>query len=241
MYVCITGEKSISTSNLSTNFSSFVITVRNMLKKCDGHDEKLTLCKDLCTNLTIGDSDVLVFSDEQLDKINKCTTFKDLFTILRKHWSWKEYSLLKTIINTCESKEAEDELDKFEKLMSSCYGMKLISEECSPDELPVDYVKLCITIDKPYKSLTLQDFREVQAFIFKHLDVQKYVALPFIKFLFSSLHLEWYIPVQAVSHVIKMAHQNKKVFIQKSIVLMKIGDRSLLDVQSRVAHSDNQV
>ena len=218
------------------------MTIRAILeKKHDGYDEKLKLCKEFCSNLTTGDSDTLLFSDEQLDKINKCATFEQLFTILRKHWSWKEYSILKTIIATCESKEADDELDKFEKLMSSYCGMILISEEYSPDELPVNYVKLCITIDKPYKSLTLQDYYDLRAFIFEHLNVQKYIAFPFIKFLFSSLHLEWYIPMQAVSHIIKAVHQNKDIFIQNSIVLIKIGDKSILDVQSGLSHCDDQV
>ena len=212
-----------------------------MLKKCDDHDEKLKLCKDLCLNLTIGDSDELLFTDEQLDKINKCTNFDELFRILRKHWGWKEYSLLKTIIATCESKEAEDELDKFEKLMSSYCGMILISDNYPPDELPANYVKLCITIDKPYKSLTLQDFHELKTFIFKYLNVQKYIAFPFVKFLFSSLHLEWYIPKHVVPHIINMVHQNKKIFIQKSIVLIKIGDSSILDIQRKSTHPDDKV
>ena len=152
--------------------------------------------------------------------------------ILRKHWNWKEYSILKTIITICDSEEAEAELDKFEKLMSSYCGMKLISDKYSPNELPVNYVKLCITIDKPYKSLTLQDFNELRTFIFEHLDVQKYIALPFIKFLFSSLHLEWYIPLQAVSHIIKVVHQNKKSFVQKSVILITIGDKNILGIQT---------
>ena len=210
-------------------------------KKCEDYDEKLKLCKEFCSNLTIGDSDVLLFSDEQLDKINMCTTFEQLFEILRKHWSWKEYSILKTIIATSESKEAEDELDKFEKLMSSYCGMELISEEGLPNEILENYVKLCIKIEKPYKSLTLQDFCELQAFIFKHLNVREYITLPFIKFLFSSLHLEWYIPMQAVSHIIKMVCQNKESLIQKSIVLIRIGDKSILDTQSGTSHSDDQV
>ena len=209
-----------------------------MLEKCA---DKLALCQEICSNLTIGDSDILLFNDEQLDKVNKCTSFQQLFAILRKHWSWKEYSLLKTIITECDSKEAEAELDKFEKLMSSFYGMKLISDTYSPSELPENYVKLCITIDKPYKSLTLQDFYKLRTFIFKHLDVQKYITLPFIKFLFSSLHLEWYIPMQAVSHIIKMIRLNKKVLIQNSIVLIEIGDKIILDVQSRSSHNNGQV
>ena len=228
----------MSTSDLSVHFSTFVMTIRTMLEKCP---EKLELCKEICSNLTISSSDILLFSDEQLDKINRCTSFQQLFTILRRHWSWKEYSILKTIIAICDSGEAEAELDKFEKLMSSYCGMKLISENYSPSELPVNYVKLCITIDKPYKSLTLQDFYELRDFIFEHLDVQKYIALPFIKFLFSSLHLEWYIPMQAVSHIIKMIHVNRSILIQKSVVLIIIGDKSILDVQKNSSHADNQV
>ena len=214
------------------------MTIRTMLEKCT---DKLELCKEICSNLTVSSSDILLFSDEQLDKINKCTSFQQLFTILRRHWSWKEYSILKTIIAICESDEAEAELSKFEKLMSSYCGMKLISEKYSPGELPVNYVKLCITVDKPYKSLTLQDFYELRTFIFEHLDVKEYIALPFIKFLFSSLHLEWYIPMQAVSHIIKMIHLNKRALIQKFIVLIKIGDKDILYVQSIVPNIDDQV
>ena len=217
------------------------MTIRKKLEK---YVDKLESCKEICRNLTIGNSDILLFSDEQLDKIKKCTSFDELFTILRRHWSWKEYSILKTIIAECKSKEAEAELDKFEKIMGSYYGMKLISESYSPSELaefPENYVKLCITVDKPYKTLTLQDFYELQAFIFDHLEVKKYIALPFIKFLFSSLHLEWYIPMQAVSHIIKRAHSNRTALIQNSIVLIRIGDKSILDIQSKSLHTDDQV
>ena len=214
------------------------MTIRKKLEK---YIDKLESCKEICCNLTIGNSDILLFSDEQLDKINKCTSFQQLFTILRRHWSWKEYSILKTIIAECESEEAEAELDKFEKIMGSYYGMKLISESYSPNELaefPENYIKLCITVDKPYKSLTLQDFYELRTFIFDHLEVKKYIALPFIKFLFSSLHLEWYIPMQAVSHIIKMIHLNKRNLIQKSIVHIKIGDKNILNVQSELSQTD---
>ena len=216
-----------------------MMAIRKFLEKCK---DKLEECKELCSNLTVSDnSDVLLFNDEQLVRINRCSSFQELFMILRKYWNWKEYSILKTIITICDSEEAEVELDKFEKLMSSYCGMKLISDKYSPNELPENYVKLCITVDKPYKSLTLQDFVELRTFIFKYLDVQKYIALPFIKFLFSSLHLEWYIPMQAVSHIVKAVHQSNKIFIQKSIILIEIGDKSILDVQHGLLFIDGQI
>ena len=128
--------------------------------------------------------------------------------------------------------------------MGSYFGMKLISESYSASELaefPENYVKLCITIDKPYKSLTLQDFYELRNFIFEHLEVKKYIALPFVKFLFSSLHLEWYIPMQAVSHIIKTSRSNRAALIQESIVLIKIRDKNILDVKRDSSHTDDQV
>ena len=58
-----------ATSDLSVHFSSFVMTIRKILEKCK---DKLEECKELCSNLTIsGNSDVLLFSDEQLVRINK--------------------------------------------------------------------------------------------------------------------------------------------------------------------------
>ena len=214
------------------------MTIRKLLEKCK---DKLEECKELCSNLTIsGNSDVLLFSDEQLAEINHCTSFQQLFTILRKHWNWKEYSILKGIITECGSEEAKDALHKFEKLMGSYYGMKLISDEYSPSELPVNYVKLCITVDQPYKDLTLQQYDELRTFIFEYLDVKKYIAQPFIKFLFSSLHLEWYIPVQAVSHVIRAIHQNNEILIQKFIVLIKIGEKTILDTKRQSSEPDTK-
>ena len=208
-----------------------MVAITNSLESCK---DKLEACKGICSNLTIsGNSDVLLFNDEQITKINECLSFKELFSFLRQYWSWKEYSILKAIIAECDSLEANTELCKFEKLMSTFCGMKLISDNYSPSELPRNYVKLCIIVAKPYKKLTLQDFDELRTFIFEHLDVYKFVALPFIKFLFSSLHLEWYVPMQAVSHVIKMANRNKDQFIKRSITLIQVGNKTILDVQEK--------
>ena len=210
------------------------MTIRKILEQCK---DKLEGCKELCSNLTIsGNSDVLLFNDKQLAEINQCTSFQQLFTILRKHWNWEEYSILKGIIAESGSEEAKDELHKFEKFMGSYRSMKLISDKHLSNISPEDYAKLCLIIEQPYKDLTLQDFKELRTFIFQHLDINECTALPFIKFLFRSLHLEWYIPIQAVSHIIKTARSNRTALIQKSIVLIKIGDKSILDVHSKSSH-----
>lgn len=216
-----------SANPLSAQFSSLVRTVESVLDKSY---KNLETCKRFCLDLTISDnSDVLLFNNNQLKKIKECTSFRELFELLRQHWNWKEYCILEHIISQSESKEAKDELEKYKKAMSSYCGLQLIADNFSPNELPIEYVKMAIIVEKPYKELTLEQFVELRDFIFKQMDVRPYIAHPFIKFLYSSLHMEWYILQQAVPHMIKMSCKNIKRFKKYSIVHIQIGEETVLD------------
>jgi len=213
----------------SVQFSSLIRTVEGVLDK---NSDNLELCKRLCLDFTISDnSDTLLFNDEQLLKIEQCKSFRELFKLLRQHWSWREYYILKEIISESNSKEARDELEKYEKIMSSYAGLQLISEKFLPEDLPQDYVKMIIIIEKPYKELTLKECGEIRDFIFKHMDVKPYVAHPFIKFLFSSLHLEWFVLHHAIPYMTKVAHKNIHVFVEKSVSYIQVGKEVILDTQ----------
>ena len=216
-----------SANPLSAQFSSLVRTVESVLDKSY---KNLETCKRFCLDLTISDnSDVLLFNNDQLKKIKECTSFRELFELLRQHWNWKEYCILEHIISQSESKEAKDELEKYKKAMSSYCGLQLVADNFSPNELPVEYVKMAIIVEKPYKELTLEQFVELRDFIFKQMDVRPYIAHPFIKFLYSSLHMEWYILQQAVPHIIKMSFKNIKRLKEYSIVHIQIGEETVLD------------
>ena len=216
-----------SANPLSAQFSSLVRTVESVLDKSY---KNLETCKRFCLDLTISDnSDVLLFNNDQLKKIKECTSFRELFELLRQHWSWKEYCILEHIISQSESKEAKDELEKYKKPMSSYCGLQLVADNFSPNELPVEYVKMTIIVEKPYKELTLEQFVELRDFIFKQMDVRPYIAHPFIKFLYNSLHMEWYILQQAVPHMIKMSCKNIKRLKEYSIVYIQIGEETVLD------------
>ena len=197
--------------------------------------DKLEHCKRFCSNLTISDNSVeLLFSDEQLQKIKACSTFSELFIMLRKHWSWKDYFILMHIITISGLQKAKDEENLFETRMGSYQGMKIISENISPDKISDDYIKLSIIIDKPYRELTLQHFTELQKFIFSNLDVKQYIALPFIKFLFDSLHLEWFVLKKAAPHIIKMAKLNEEVFVSNYVVFIQVDQLVVLDCKAKV-------
>ena len=224
---------------LSVQFSTFVAAIEVLLGTC--HD-KLEQSKRFCSNLTISDnSDELLFNDEQLQKINACTTFSELFTILRKHWSWKDYSILIHIISIVGLKEAKDEVELFETRMASYQGLKIISESILPGTFPPGYIKLIVLIDKPYRDLTLEKFKELRDFVFTNLDVEHYIALPFIKFLFSSLHLEWYVLKKAAPHMIKMAEQNKEIFMSNSVMFIQVDQFVVLDCKAKEIDDKMQI
>ena len=203
-------------------------TVEALLDTCCS--DKLEQSKHLCRNLTISDSfDELLFNDTQLQKINACSTFSELFAMLRKHWSYSDYSFLKEIIARTDLKEAKDELQLFKTRMGSYEGMKSLSENIPPEAISSEYIRLKVIIDKSYRELTLEDFTKLRDFIFKYLDIKHYTALPHIKFLLGSLHLEWYVLKRAAAHIIKMAKLNEEVFMSNSVVFIQVDQLVVLD------------
>ena len=216
---------------LSVQFNKFVNTIEALLEKCC---DKLEQSKRICLHLTISDNlHELLFNDEQLQKINACSTFNELFTILRRHWNLLDYSILKEIIITTDVKEAKDELQLFQTRMGSYEGMKIISENIQPDAISREYITLTVIIDKPYRELTSEDFIKLRDFIFKYLDIKHYTALPHIRYLLGSLHLKLYVLKKAAPHIIKMAQQNEEIFTSNSVVFIQVDQYVVFDYTAK--------
>ena len=219
-----------SSNTFAIQFSMLLANIGCLL---DGNcTDKLEKCKHFCCALKVSDkTSELLFDDKQLKEINQCHTFHQLFAShLHFHLNWEQYLILETIIALTELKEAEEELNKYKKHMASKMGMKIISDTFSIDDLPPNSIKLSIIVDKPYTKLTAGEYIELKDFISTTLKIQKYVTYPYIKFFFESLHLEWYVPVQAARYVIKTAASlNISLFHQQSVVILKVGDQVLFD------------
>ena len=220
------------TSNkaFTIQFSMLLANVGCLLdNKCN---DKLEKCKQFCCTLKVSDeSSKLLFDNMQLKEINQCGTFHQLFSSqLHLHLNWEEYFILESIIALTELKEAEDELDKYKKYMASKMGMRIISDTFSLDDLPQNSIKLLIIVDKPYTKLTVKEYVELKEFIFTTLKIERYITFPYIRFFFESLHLEWYIPVQAAGYLIKMAtNLNESLFHEHLVVFVKAGNEVLFD------------
>ena len=219
-----------SSNTFAIQFSMLLANIGCLLDgKCS---DKLEKCKQFCCALTVSDeSSELLFDDKQLKEINQCHNFHQLFAShLHFHLNWEQYLILESIIALTELKEAEDELDKYKKYMASKMGMKIISDTFSIDDLPPNSIKLSIIVDKPYTKLTAGEYIELKDYMCRTLKMQNYVTYPYIKILFASLHLEWYIPVQAARYVIKTAASlNISLFLQQSVIILKVGDEILFD------------
>ena len=90
-----------------------------------------------------------------------------------------------------------------------------------------------VIINKPYKKLTIDKYLEVKTFIFSNLNVDRHVTTGYIGVLFDSLHFEWHVTTQALSHMIKMAHEKQAVFTENFYVFMKIGKEIIIDMHTQ--------
>lgn len=200
-----------------------------MSNSADQHNN-LETCKDYCSLLRISDSSTeLLFNAEKIAEIDKCTNFKQLFEIISLHMNWDEHSILTQIVNECKSVEGYQKIKEFEKKLECFQGLQIIFGTSSTKSFSKDFAKFCVIINKPYKNITIKDYKAIKASIFNNLNTHGYVTVSFIRILYHSLHIEWLVTIQAVPHMIKRAHQNKEFFIKDNFVFIQIGVEIVID------------
>ena len=118
-------------------------------------------------------SNIPLFPDEKLSRIEKCTSFHLLFSELRHCWKWDDFDLLEAIVELLEAEDADNELTKYKRYLSYIKAMNSISDtNCS---------KFLMLLDKPYGEITFEEYLELKAFIAEHLQIESYVMTPFIR------------------------------------------------------------
>ena len=117
--------------------------------------------------------------------------------------------------------------------MAISRALEIISSTVSNP--PPGFENFCVIIDKSYKKLTVEKYEEIKTFIFNSLDVHRYIATGYIRVLFGSLHLQWHVTVQAVSHMIRMAREQQAIFKKNYFVFMQIGKEVVINTQTEQA------
>ena len=208
----------ISVTSLNADFASLLLTVQHILSNSPNGQKNLEKCKDFCRLLRISDSPNQPLFAE---KIRECCNFKQLFEIIRMHMSWDEHSILTQIVNNCNSVEGQEEIENFEKKMALYQGLQIISST-SKQSLSKEFANFCVIINKPYKNVTIDEYKNIKAYICSNLNIDPNVIVGFAKILYHSLHIEWLVTVQAVPHMIKNVYQNKDVLIKEKIVFCRL-------------------
>lgn len=175
--------------------------VCEILNSSPDRESKLEKCKNYCLLLRVTDC-----SNQPLcstKKIEECDDFHQLCQILKWCMSWEEHSILTQIVEKCNSRKAHNEIIKFDKKLALFEGLQLVCGSSKHDVISEEVARFFVIIDKPYDKISFKEYKKVRGCIVDIFGLAPPVLTNFSKLLFSSLHIEWLITVQAVPFMIK--------------------------------------
>ena len=226
----------------SSEFGFLLAKIIKELSKIN-EAENLESFKIVCLCLAVkGDPSTLLFSKEQREAIDACNK---IGTLLTKHlcycWRWDDVSFLKRILQSLDRDDLSDHcmqmISQYEMKIYSEIKLKEIYEFCKQEikALPEGYQKMVTIVkNKSFFRITLEEYKQLKEFISQHCDVEPYVISPFTEASVGSLLLEWFIPLAAVPHMIKMATMNADIFIAHAFVFLKISSTVIFDQRDNV-------
>ena len=219
--------------------SEFGILLMKIIKELAKNEvENLESIKVMCSCLIVKED--LFFSEDQQEAIDACSNIRILFTKNLRHcWRWDDFSFLKKIVQASDSSDhCEKLLKQYEEKIYIQMKLQDIHEYCQQQKqsFPEVYHKMvAIVQDKIFSRITLEEYNEMKEFISQNCNVEPYVISPFTKASISSLLLEWWVPLTAVAHMIKMASMNANVFITQKFIYLKISSTVIFDKRDNVS------
>ena len=184
-------------------------------------------------------SRVHVFTDRKLEEIRACGSIHTLLIYKLRHcYRWDDFTLLTKLMSSIKAKRCLSMLKKFEVKTNSEYKLRQIYEQCKQKALKfsAEYHKIvAIVDDKVFSEITHKEYEILKHFVSEQCGVEDYVISPVTKIAISSLILEWYIPVTATAHMIKIALINKVNFTKNCFIYMKISSTLILDHRDTVS------
>ena len=195
----------------------------------------------MCSYLTVkGDPSTLLFNENQQEAIIACDNIRTLFRKNLRHcWRWDDFAILTIIVRSLDSTDHCVQLiNQYKMKICSEIKLKDIHEYCKRESknLPEGYHKMvAIVKNKNFFRITLEEYRELKEFILQHCKIEPYVISPFTEAWLGSLLLEWFVPMTAVPHMIKMATVNASVFIAQNFMFLKISSTVIFDKRDNVS------
>ena len=245
---CITGttervkHQTISVITSPTSASAeFGILMSKIIRELQqNEDDNLDRIKCVCCFLTLGgNSDILLFNDDQREAIEACAKIRTLFTEkLRNCWKWNDISSLKMIIQSLNNSDVCMRLiDQYEKKIDVQMKLKEIYIHCEEEHqsLPQGYHKMvAIVNNKMFSTITIEEHDKLKQFISRHCGVETYVMSPSKVLEYSSVLLEWLIPITAVAHMVEVSQRNVDEFTREAFMFLKISSKVIFDYRNIV-------
>ena len=241
-----TGVEDLSSTAIeqaSVEFSKFLEEITEELKK--NKSASLDKLKAVLSSLTVKEkSGVLVFNDSQLKILQACTDLKTLLlNELRHCYRWDNCTMLTVLLSLLKADNCVERLRQFQLKVQCHMKLHQIHQQCQQNSVkfPEGYSRMAVIVKREiFWTITKEEYDELKLFISQQCGVEPYVMSPFSNASpFSSLELEWFIPNNAVSYMIKNAASNVGNFSKKTIEYLRILSTVILDHRHNVSDSHN--
>jgi len=218
--------------------AEFGILLNEILKELEKNEnDNLKLLKTVSSTLTVKEKGVKMFSDSEVEGIYACDSIWILLTIKLRHcYRWDDYPMLTLLMSSLNATKSLKLLHLFETKLYSKMKLQQMHESCLKERstLPEGYHKMIAIINRIFSSVTKEEYDQLKQFISQHCGIEPYVMSPFLKASpFNSVAIEWFVPINAVSTMIKSAKTHIHKITKERFLYLKISSSVIFD------HRDN--
>ena len=234
-------EASNSIQTVEQASVEFAILLDEILQELKKNEENnLKLLKIMSSTLTVKDkSGVLMFSDSEVEGIRCCNNIDTLLVVKLRHcYRWDDHSMLNVLVKGIKSQKCLQLLQMFDFKMYSQIKLQQISAQLSQDKVrfPENYDKMIAIIDKIFSDITKEEYDALKQFLSQNCGVEPYVISPFSKASpFSSVVIEWFIPVNTAPYMIEIAKINGTMLTKEKFLYLKISSTVIFDHRENVS------
>ena len=221
-----------SPDDCGVEFGLLVSSISDIIQK-NASATNLTSIKHALGLVTIHKmSSQPLFSDAELKQIKQSKDIYEVTEKCRTHWSWGNYGLLKLIVKKSGSKDAKQELQRFQKVVSVRQKVKNLGSGWLQD--PKNYIEgyedMMVILDEYYDDITMHQLEEIEKLISK-TTLSSSQAMKMIEVTeTNSVLIKWRIPTEAVPFVLMLAFQKKEEFLRRSFLLLRIAGMDVFNL-----------
>ena len=214
-------------------FLFLIDQVSELLQSCDV--KKLV---ERCGNIMASDQqNIKLHSDDQIEKLNKCSNALSLFWSLNYFFTWSNHSILRMLL-TESSSEALQLLDEFNsrldpKQSAASYPIPYFLSDMIPDDTSTHTI-LAIRCDQELYEVTLQYVYDMQSLIVDKCGITQH-CLQLLAIRSDPTVIYWTIPKCVVNIISSQVTENSEHLYSKGVLEVLVYPEPLLTTVNNLA------